>query len=105
MVKRLIFKVTVVILWPKFYDMSEEQPNEKSSKKLNQLWRALLEVGFIVFLFYSNLLMGEYERSGYGQQHGVIWAVEDIFTITNFIIAIVFGLVGHVVFDFFRNRL
>src|SRR5260370_29446340 len=26
--------------------------------------RAMIEVGFIIFLFYSNLLMGEFERSG-----------------------------------------
>ena len=25
------------------------------------VWRAVIEVGFIVFLFYSNLLMGEFE--------------------------------------------
>ncbi len=24
----------------------------------------MIEVGFIIFLFYSNLLMGEFERSG-----------------------------------------
>jgi hypothetical protein len=85
--------------------MTEEQHDKKSGKKLTPVWRALLEVGFIVFLFYSNLLMGEYEHSGSGQQHGLLWAVEDIFTITNFVIAVVFGLVGHLVFDFFRNRL
>jgi uncharacterized protein with PQ loop repeat len=85
--------------------MTEEQHDKKSGKKLTPVWRALLEVGFIVFLFYSNLLMGEYEHSGYGQQHSLLWAVEDIFTITNFVIAVVFGLVGHLVFDFFRNRL
>ena len=28
------------------------------------IWRAVIEVGFIVFLFYSNLLMGEFTRSG-----------------------------------------
>jgi hypothetical protein len=27
-------------------------------------WRAVIEVGFIIFLFYSDLLMGEFERSG-----------------------------------------
>ena len=27
------------------------------------LGRAAIEVGFIVFLFYANLLMGEFERS------------------------------------------
>jgi hypothetical protein len=30
-------------------------------------WRAAIEVGFIVFLFYANLLMGEFERSGLGR--------------------------------------
>jgi hypothetical protein len=29
---------------------------------------AVIEVGFIVFLFYSNLLMGEFERSGMGRR-------------------------------------
>jgi hypothetical protein len=33
-------------------------------------WRALIEVVFNVFLFYSNLLMGEFERSGMGQKRG-----------------------------------
>ena len=32
------------------------------------VWRALIEVGFIIFLFYSNLLMGEFERWGMGQK-------------------------------------
>ena len=31
---------------------------------MNKVWRALIEVGFIMFLFYSNLLMGEFGRSG-----------------------------------------
>ena len=44
----------------------------------------MIEVGFIIFLFYSNLLMGEYERSGLGQKRGVVWALEDVFTATNF---------------------
>ena len=30
--------------------------------------RGLIEIGFIIFLFYSNLLMGEFERSGLGQK-------------------------------------
>jgi hypothetical protein len=44
------------------------------------VWRAVIEVAFIIFLFYSNLLMGEFERSGMGQQRGAAWAVEDVFT-------------------------
>ena len=37
----------------------------------NNVWRAVIEVGFIIFLFYSNLLRGEFERSGIGG-NGVI---------------------------------
>jgi hypothetical protein len=37
----------------------------------------VIEVGFIIFLFYSNLLMGEFERSGIGAKWGVVWAIED----------------------------
>ena len=40
-----------------------------------KFWRATIETGFIVFLFYSNLLMGEYERSGRGQGAGLFWAI------------------------------
>ena len=36
----------------------------------------MIEVGFIVFLFYSNLLMGEFERSGMGQKRGLAWALK-----------------------------
>ena len=44
----------------------------------------MIEVGFIVFLFYSNLLMGEFTHSGVGRNHGVVWAIGDIFTIGEF---------------------
>jgi hypothetical protein len=30
--------------------------------------RALIEIGFILFLFYTNLVMGEFERSGMGKK-------------------------------------
>jgi len=36
------------------------------------VWRAVIEVGFIIFLFYSNLLMGEFERTGMGLKRGVV---------------------------------
>jgi len=68
------------------------------------VWRAVIEVGFIVFLFYANLLMGEYERSGMGQRRGVAWAIEDVFTIANFEIAMVAALIGYVLFEFLRKR-
>jgi hypothetical protein len=68
------------------------------------IWRAVIEVGFIVFLFYSNLLMGEFERSGMGEKRGLAWAMTDIFTSLNFGIALIAALVGYVLFEFLRKR-
>jgi hypothetical protein len=67
-------------------------------------WRALIEVGFIVFLFYSNLLMGEFERSGMGQKRGLAWAIRDVFTAANFEIASIAALTGYVLFEFLRKK-
>lgn len=64
----------------------------------------MIEIGFIVFLFYSNLLMGEFERSGLGQRKGLTAALSDIFTRANFGIAIIAGLLGYTVFEFLRKR-
>jgi Trk-type K+ transport system membrane component len=68
------------------------------------VWRAVIEVGFIVFLFYSNLLMGEFERSGMGQKKGIAWAINDVFTAANFGIAMIAGLIGYVLFEFLRKK-
>jgi hypothetical protein len=66
--------------------------------------RALIEMAFIIFLFYSNLLMGEYVRSrGYGKP--LIVALRDIFSVTNFIIAVVAAFIGYIVFEFLREKL
>ncbi|HVM73623.1 MAG TPA: hypothetical protein VMU13_01955 [Candidatus Paceibacterota bacterium] len=78
---------------------------QKRIQKLTPVLRALIEIAFIIFLFYSNLLMGEFIQSGPGQNRGLLWAVQNIFTTTNFIIAIASALVGYVVFEFLRNRL
>jgi hypothetical protein len=68
------------------------------------IWRSIVEVGFIVFLFYSNLLMGEFTRSGKGQAMGLAWAIADILTPANFAVAIIAALIGYVVFEFLRNK-
>jgi hypothetical protein len=67
-------------------------------------WRAVIEVGFIIFLFYSNLLMGEFERSGMGQKRGVAWAIRDVFTAANFGIATMAALIGYSLFESFRKK-
>jgi hypothetical protein len=70
----------------------------------NRVWRAVVEVGFIVFLFYSNLLMGEFERTGMGRKMGLAWAIGDVLTESNFLIATIAGLIGYVVFEFLRTN-
>jgi hypothetical protein len=85
--------------------MQKKRSDQNNIQRFTPLWRGLIEVGFIVFLFYSNLLMGEFIRSGPGQSRGLLWAVENIFTETNFIIAVASGLVGYVVFESLRNKL
>jgi hypothetical protein len=85
--------------------MSERsQKDGIAPQKLAPVWRGLIEVSFIVFLYYSNLLMGEYERSGQGRTQGLFWAVKDMLTETNFIIAVATALVGYLVFEFLRKR-
>ncbi len=69
------------------------------------MMRAAIEVGFIVFLFYSNLLMGEYERSGRAHEMGLAWAVADMVTPESLIIGVGAGLIGYVVVEFLRGKL
>jgi hypothetical protein len=78
--------------------------NEKKPRRLAPIWRAAVEVGFIVFLFYSNLLMGEFERSN-APGKSLVFAVEDVFTVRNFAIAVASGLIGYVVVEYLRKRL
>ncbi|HVI08052.1 MAG TPA: hypothetical protein VND65_07125 [Candidatus Binatia bacterium] len=72
---------------------------------MKEVLRFAVEVLFIMFLFYANLLMGEFERSGGGQLRGLRWALHDVFTPANFGIALLAALLGYGVFDFLRRRL
>lgn len=69
----------------------------------NNVWRAVVEVGFIIFLFYSNLLMGEMERTASGRDKGLLWNLRDIFTQKNFIVAVVAALIGYVLVERLRD--
>jgi hypothetical protein len=69
------------------------------------VWRAITEIGFIIFLFYSNLLMGEFTRSGMGRGRGVVWALGDVFSGVNFAIAAIAAIIGYLVVEFLRKRL
>jgi hypothetical protein len=76
----------------------------KQPKRLRPTWKALVEIGFIIFLFYANLLMGEFTRAN-GHGESITFAVEDIFSLTNLIIAVVSGLLGYLVFEYLRKQL
>jgi hypothetical protein len=69
----------------------------------NGVWRAIVEVGFIIFLFYSNLLMGEMERTASGSDKGLLWDLHDIFIQKNFIVALIAGLVGYLLVERLRD--
>jgi hypothetical protein len=70
---------------------------------LTHIRRAVVEVAFIVFLFYSNLLMGEFNRvNSPGKTFAV--ALDDIFTIKNFAIAIIAASIGYVAFEYLRKK-
>ena len=67
--------------------------------------RAVVETSFIIFLFYSNLLMGEFTRSSLGYTKGLAWAVWDVFTVNNFIIGLIAAFIGYNVFEYLRKKI
>lgn len=84
------------------YDLRMHDNGNQSGPR-HSVWRAVIEIAFIVFLFYSNLLMGEFTvANGRGKTFGV--ALGDIFTLTNFLIAIASALIGYLVFEFLRRK-
>jgi hypothetical protein len=78
-------------------------PGKQSSLRTS-IFRAVIEIAFVVFLFYSNLLMGEFTVAN-GRGKTFVAALTDIFTGTNFLIAIVSALVGYLIFEFLRKKL
>ena len=77
----------------------------KPPQKLAPIWRGVIEIGFIIFLFYSNLLIGEFTRSRVGQGMNLVVAIRDIFTIATFEIGLICALIGFVVFEYLRKKL
>jgi hypothetical protein len=65
--------------------------------------RAAIEIAFIIFLFYANLLMGEFTRSA--PHRTLSHALHDIVTPANFTIALISAFAGHIVFETMRRKL
>jgi hypothetical protein len=63
--------------------------------------RAAVEIGCIIFLFYSNLLMGEFTA---GHNHTLLEALQNIFTLKTIAIAVVTASIGHFGFSLLRQR-
>lgn len=81
--------------------MKENRSQDRTLGK--RLLRAVIEVAFIIFLFYSNLLMGEFTGAS-GQGRSLMFAMHDIFTVTNFLIALISAMVGYAVFETLRRK-
>jgi hypothetical protein len=80
------------------------QPNSENRRRLTPVLRAVIEVAFIVFLFYSNLLMGEFTVVN-GQGKSLAYALNDILTGKNFLIAMISAVIGYVGFETLRKKL
>ena len=65
----------------------------------------MIEIAFIIFLFYSNLLMGQYTANASPQNMNLWMAIQNVVTLNNFIIGFVTALIGHLVFEFLRRRI
>jgi hypothetical protein len=74
-------------------------------RRLAPFWRAAIEAGFIIFLFYSNLLMGEFTRSNSAGGKSFTFAIQDVFTLTNLGIGIVSALIGYAIVEYLRKKL
>jgi hypothetical protein len=73
-------------------------------RRLAPLWRAVIEIAFIVFLFYANLLMGEFTRhNGHGKT--LLAAIKDLATPADFAIALISAFIGYIGFEYLRRKL
>ena len=77
--------------------------NSTTRGVLKPVLRALIEIAFIVFLFYSNLLMGEFTAVN-GRGKSLAYALSDILTGANFLIAMISAFIGYVVFEYLRKK-
>jgi ABC-type Co2+ transport system permease subunit len=72
-------------------------------RKLTAGWRAIVEVGIIVFLFYSTRLMREFTQTN-GQGKSFVFAVADIFTVNTLVVAVISGLIACMIFEYLRKQ-
>jgi hypothetical protein len=76
-------------------------PSNSNGPRRSGLLRAFVEIGFIVFLFYSNLLMSEFTRSNSKTFSAALY---DIITPANLAIGLTAALIGYLVVEFLRRK-
>jgi hypothetical protein len=76
---------------------------DKNRGRLTPVFRAVVEICFIIFLFYSNLLMGEFTVAN-GQGKTLAFALHDVITGTNFLIGTVSAVIGYLGFEYLRRQ-
>jgi hypothetical protein len=62
------------------------------------VWRAVIEIVLLIFFFYSARSMGESTATN-GRGKSIVFALKDIHTGTNFLIATNSALIGCFVFE------
>jgi divalent metal cation (Fe/Co/Zn/Cd) transporter len=71
-----------------------------------KLLLALAEIGFIVFLFYTNLLMGQFTRTrSAAHAASIMAALYDVFTPANALIGLTGAIIGYFCIEGIRKRL
>jgi len=63
----------------------------------------MVEIGLIIFLLYSTLLMREFTHAN-DHGKGLAFAIQDVFTAATFVIAVISGLLGYLVIEYVRKR-
>jgi hypothetical protein len=76
----------------------------RDPRRLHALLRAIIEIAFIIFLFYSNLLMGEFNRTS-GAGKTLAFALHDVVTRENLTIAVIAAFIGYIAFEYLRKKL
>jgi hypothetical protein len=76
----------------------------RDPRRLHALLRAIIEIAFIIFLFYSNLLMGEFNRTN-GAGKTLAFALHDVVTRENLTIAVIAAFIGYIAFEYLRKKL
>ncbi len=76
----------------------------KPQSRVRRIRRAFTEIAFIVFLFYANLLMGDFTSTN-GRGRSLMSALRDIVTPTNCIIAVFAAVIGYVGFEYLRDKI